>query len=397
MPVVTLNVVQSSNLNTPDFEIGTRIPGKITLRGSVVVDVTENNVAKTVTYTHADGSTKVISMAALDVYLDAAASTWDATTNVITLKQKNGGADVVFNLDDLQKSTVTAGAGVTLSGDGSDANPLKADAVIDPASSTALSVSAAGLKLDPSALNIAVANGIATTASGNGSAATPAKFDVIIDPTSDASLTASATGLKLDTALLLPVTLTDAFGTVIGMIGMVPPTPHVPAWTQQFMVTAGDAAAGDYFGVSVALSADGGTLAVGAYTQDSAAANAGKVYLYSVAAGVATQTGTVTAGDAAASDQFGVSVALSADGGTLAVGAYLQDSAAANAGKVYLYSVAAGVATQTGTVTAGDAVAIDFFGTSVALSADGSMLAVGAHTQDSAAADAGKVYLYKFV
>ena len=337
MPVVTLNVVQPSNLNTPDFEIGTRIPGKITMRGSVVVDVTENNVAKTVTYTHADGSTKVISMAALDVYLDDAASTWDATTNVITLKQKNGGADVVFNLDDLQKSTVTAGAGVTLSGDGSDANPLKADAVIDPASSTALSVSAAGLKLDPAALNIAVANGIATTASGNGSAATPAKFDVIIDPTSDVSLTASAAGLKLDTALLLPVTLTDAFGTVIGVIGMAPPTSHVPAWTQQFTVIAGDAAANDYFGASVALSADGSVLAVGAYAQDSAAVNAGKVYLYSVASGVATQTGTVTAGDAAASDYFGISVALSADGSKLAVGAHTQDSAAADAGKVYLY------------------------------------------------------------
>ena len=397
MSTLSLNVVQPSNLNTPDFEIGTRIPNKITMRGSVVVDVAENNTAKTLTFTAADGSTKVISMAALDVYVDAAASFWDATTNVITLKQLNGGADVVFNLDDLQKSTVTAGFGVTLSGDGSDANPLKADAVIDPTSSTALSVSAAGLKLDPSALNIAVANGIATAASGNGSAATPAKFDVVIDPASDLSLTASAAGLKLDTALLLPVTLTDAFGTVIGMIGMAPPTPHVPAWTQQFTVIAGDAAASDNFGVSVALSADGGTLAVGAHAQDSAAADAGKVYLYSVASGVATQTGTVTAGDAAASDYFGISVALSADGSVLAVGAHSQDSAAVNAGKVYLYSVAAGVATQTGTVTAGDAAASDTFGVSVALSADGGTLVVGANAQDSAATNAGKVYSFSLV
>jgi len=107
------------------------------------------------------------------------------------------------------------------------------------------------------------------------------------------------------------------------------------------------------------LNAAGDVLAVGAYAQDSAGVNAGKVYLYSVASGVATQTGTVVAGDAAASDQFGVSVSLNAAGDVLAVGAITQDSAATDAGKVYLYSVAGGVATQTGTVVAGDAAASD--------------------------------------
>ncbi|OQX10490.1 MAG: hypothetical protein BWK73_20090 [Thiothrix lacustris] len=101
-------------------------------------------------------------------------------------------------------------------------------------------------------------------------------------------------------------------------------------------------------------------LAVGAHAQDSAATDAGKVYLYSVAGGVATQTGTVVAGDAAASDYFGVSVSLNAAGDVLAVGAHTQDSAGVNAGKVYLYSVAGGVATQTGTVVAGDAAASDY-------------------------------------
>ena len=163
------NVIVTSNLNTPDFEIGTRVPGKVTLNGNVVVDVTEDNVAKTVTYTKADGSTKVISMAALDIFVDPATTSYDATANVLTLKQTNGGADVIINLNDLQKS--------------------------------------------------AVSNGIATTASGTGGDSDPIKIDVVVDPTSNTALTASAAGIKLDVAALLPVELVDAFGNHIGQVG----------------------------------------------------------------------------------------------------------------------------------------------------------------------------------
>jgi len=95
--------------------------------------------------------------------------------------------------------------------------------------------------------------------------------------------------------------------------------------------------AGDEFGVSVALSGD--TLAVGVPFEDSAAigidgdqsdnsaADAGAVYVFTRdAAGVWSQQDYVKASNTDAGDEFGLGVALSGD--TLAVGAYLEDSAA---------------------------------------------------------------------
>ena len=90
--MVALNLVQASNLNAPDFEVGTRVPNKITMRGSTIVGVAVDNTAKTITFTAADATTTSVSLAAVDISVDAAASTYDATTNILTLKQKNGGS-----------------------------------------------------------------------------------------------------------------------------------------------------------------------------------------------------------------------------------------------------------------------------------------------------------------
>ncbi|WP_139042192.1 immunoglobulin-like domain-containing protein, partial [endosymbiont of Riftia pachyptila] len=86
---------------------------------------------------------------------------------------------------------------------------------------------------------------------------------------------------------------------------------------------ASDTTAGAQFGTSVAVSSDGTTMAVGAPNQDS-----GIVYIFvrdtSVTPPVWSQQGRVSAGGAG--DKFGFSVALSSDGSTLAVGAQLEDS-----------------------------------------------------------------------
>ena len=112
-------------------------------------------------------------------------------------------------------------------------------------------------------------------------------------------------------------------------------------WVQRGSVlTASDAGANDRFGRSVALSADGAVLAVGALLWDGAAgSDQGGVYLYDWSGSAWVQRGSVlTASDAEANDNFGTSVALSADGSALAVGAFLWDGAAgSNQGGVYLY------------------------------------------------------------
>src|SRR5579859_1629485 len=94
------------------------------------------------------------------------------------------------------------------------------------------------------------------------------------------------------------------------------------SYTQQGNLTAGDGVASDSFGVSVALSADGRTALVGAPGKTvNNAPNRGAVYVF-----VATDSGWIQqaeliASDGAASDSFGDSVALSGDGRSALIGA----------------------------------------------------------------------------
>lgn len=174
-------------------------------------------------------------------------------------------------------------------------------------------------------------------------------------------------------------------------------------WKQQAYIKASNTEASDYFGYSVALSGD--TLAVAAYLEDSAATgingnqidntmiDAGAVYVF-IRNGVTwTQQAYIKASNTGMSDYFGRSVALSGD--TLAVGAYLEDSAATgingnqadnvatNSGAVYVFFRNGATWTQQAYVKASNTGASDYFGISVALSGD--TLAVGAYLEDSAA------------
>jgi hypothetical protein len=192
-------------------------------------------------------------------------------------------------------------------------------------------------------------------------------------------------------------------------------------------VKASNTGNGDQFGWSIALAADGNTLAVGAQneassssginsTSDDTAYAAGAVYVFSRSGSTWTEQAYVKASNTGAYDTFGWSVALSADGNTLAVGAQNEDSstsginstpndAAADAGAVYVYSRSGTTWTEQAYVKASNTGGGDQFGQSVALSADGNTLAVGAHNEDSsttginstpdeAATNAGAVYVY---
>ncbi len=201
-------------------------------------------------------------------------------------------------------------------------------------------------------------------------------------------------------------------------------------WSQQAYVKASNTGAGDQFGTSVSLSADGNTLAVGASgeassttgigsTPNELAFQAGAVYVYTRdTGGTWSQQAYVKASNTGAGDHFGNSVALSADGNTLAVGASGEDSSstgigstpnesASSAGAVYVYTRdTGGTWSQQAYVKASNSGAGDQFGTSVSLSGDGDTLAVGASLEasaatgidgnqaDNTAADAGAVYVF---
>lgn len=91
--------------------------------------------------------------------------------------------------------------------------------------------------------------------------------------------------------------------------------------------------------------------------------------------------------------RYGNAVALSADGTRLAVGAWNDNEGGRSAGRAYVYDVTAEAANTIGTFE-GDA-AGDNFGRSVALSGSGQWLAVGADYDDEGGNDSGHVRVYK--
>ena len=148
---------------------------------------------------------------------------------------------------------------------------------------------------------------------------------------------------------------------------------------------------GDNFGVSVAMSADGNRIAIGAlYNTNSA----GHVRVYSWNGTAWTQTGTDIDGEAAG-DQSGYSVAMSADGNRIAIGAYDNDGNGSNAGHVRVYSWNGTAWTPTGTDIDGEA-AGDQSGYSVAMSADGNRIAIGGIRNDGSDNNAGHVRVYSW-
>jgi hypothetical protein len=160
-------------------------------------------------------------------------------------------------------------------------------------------------------------------------------------------------------------------------------------WSQQAKLTASDAAAGDEFGVSVAIS--GETIVVGAPSDSDAGPFSGSAYVF-VRNGMSwSQQAKLTASDAAAGDEFGISVTIS--GRTVVVGSRSDDDAGFNSGSAYVF-VRGGVSwRQQAKLVASDAAAVDRFGTSVAIS--GRTVVIGSpEDDDTAGINQGSVYVF---
>ncbi|OHD55492.1 MAG: hypothetical protein A2Y33_11830 [Spirochaetes bacterium GWF1_51_8] len=162
------------------------------------------------------------------------------------------------------------------------------------------------------------------------------------------------------------------------------------SWVRNIL-TAYDGAAGDQFGISVSLSADGNTVVAGASEDDDLGDTSGSVYIFKWN-GSAWNPEKLTAYDGAAFDYFGFSTAVSGDGNTVVVGVSEDDDRGLESGSVYVLKWN-GSAWNTEKLTAYDGVSGDQFGISVAVSSDGKTLAFGANGDDSAS---GSVYLRKW-
>jgi hypothetical protein len=150
-------------------------------------------------------------------------------------------------------------------------------------------------------------------------------------------------------------------------------------WIQQAKITASDAVAGDYFGISVSVS--GNTAVVGAYYKD---AKKGAAYVFVRSGTIWNQQAKLTASDGAADDYFGNSVSVSSD--TVVVGAYYKDS---HKGAAYVFVRSGSIWNQQAKLTASDGAANEYFGDEVSVSSDTAV--VGAYGKNS---NKGAAYVF---
>ena len=162
-------------------------------------------------------------------------------------------------------------------------------------------------------------------------------------------------------------------------------------WSLQAKLFAADAAAGDEFGISVSVSGD--TVVVGAHRDDTGAgADAGSAYVFVRSGTTWTQQQKLAPPDAGAGDRFGGSVSLS--GNTAVVGARLDDTGAnTDSGSAYVFLRSGTTWSQQQKLLASDAAAGDLFGAAVSLGTD--TVVVGSpFGNNGAGQDAGAAYVF---
>ncbi|MEO0592677.1 MAG: integrin [Myxococcota bacterium] len=200
-------------------------------------------------------------------------------------------------------------------------------------------------------------------------------------------------------------------------------------WSEVAFIKASNAEAGDRFGAGLALSGDGETLAVGSEEDsgsfgidgdpsNNSAEDSGAIYVFVQEGAVWMQEAYLKPSSGEAGDLFGRSLGLSFTGDRLSVGAPGQDEGGpgvdvdraetrfADSGAAYVFQRQQSVWSEVNFVKASNPGPDDRFGTSVSVSSNGEVLAVGSTGEDSSVAgidgdgndnssvDAGAVYVY---
>jgi hypothetical protein len=152
----------------------------------------------------------------------------------------------------------------------------------------------------------------------------------------------------------------------VGALAVSPSIARPLPVPQQGRLVPSDGADGDQFGFRVAVS--GSTAVVGAAVHDG---SRGAAYVFKRTGSGWAQSAELTASDAKPNDLFGASVAIS--GSTIVVGS---EYANGGTGAAYVFTLSAGVWSQTAELTASDGVPGDAFGISTGIS--GTRVIVGA-------------------
>lgn len=179
-------------------------------------------------------------------------------------------------------------------------------------------------------------------------------------------------------------------------------------WLQQNYLKASNTSMGDSFGISIALSNDGNTLAVGASLEDSLgtginghqgtiaenSSNRGAVYIFTRSGDTWSQQAYVKTDRGNDNAYFGGALSLSSDGNTLSVGAIGERTGGMDAGAAFVFTRSAGFWSQQAALKASAILPGAHFGSSVNLSSDGELLAIGAPDEYVGTNTGGTVYVF---
>ena len=153
--------------------------------------------------------------------------------------------------------------------------------------------------------------------------------------------------------------------------------------TENVKITASDGAASDRFGRVVAVGC--GRIVVGASGDDIGSnSGQGSAYIFDLDG---TQLAKITASDGAASDFFGGDVAVG--NGRIVVGATEDDDKGTSSGSAYIFDLDGN---QLSKITASDGAASDSFGVSVAVGSG--RIVVGANQDDDNGSASGSAYIF---
>ena len=151
----------------------------------------------------------------------------------------------------------------------------------------------------------------------------------------------------------------------------------------------------DNAGISVSISSDGSIVALGSNVNDDNGNNSGHVRVFENINDVWTQIGQNIEGEAAG-DQSGSSVSISNNGSIVAIGAPFSDGNGTDSGQVRVFENLNGTWTQIGQDIDGEA-AGDESGLTIGLSGDGSIVAIGAGLNDGNGNASGHVRVFENV
>ena len=166
------------------------------------------------------------------------------------------------------------------------------------------------------------------------------------------------------------------------------------AWKQEAKMTAEDGVMGDRFGRAVAINTAGDRVVIGATRDDNNETDSGSAYIFDLSETVWTQQAIITAGDAEESAEFGRDVSINAVGDRVVIGAYLDNDIEDDSGSVYIFTRGETGWTEEAKITAADGAINDQFGIAVAINADGDRAVIGSHLDDDKGNNSGSAYIY---